>query len=156
MRAKLKRLAKITFPMVCFCALCACQTQRPSATLSATPEPPLAFPVVPVPPPPPDESAALMARYGESLRSWNPIKIYRDVGNLVVVQMIAFGIESGKYIMPMVSSHLPETGGDGGFKITPQPGSKEWTIIHFDSGVLSEDIGAAIVWDYHKKLQTAR
>jgi len=150
MTTKLKRLAKTIFQTICLSALCACQTQRPSVTLSAAPEAPLTFPTVPMPPPPRDESAELMAKYGESLRSWNPIKIYRDVGNLVVVQRIAFGIESGKYIMPAVSSHFPETGGDGGFKITLRAPTR------FDGGALGEDMGYAVVWDYHKKLQTAR
>lgn len=148
MRTKLKRFAKITFELVCLTALCACETRRPSAALSAAPEPPLVFPVVPVPPPPPDESAVLMADYGESLRNWNPIKIYYDVGNLVVVQRIAFGVESGKYIMPSYSSYDPSLAKDGKFVLTTQPGSPEYVTD------LAGEIGVGRVWDYQRRLAT--
>jgi hypothetical protein len=146
MRTKLKRFAKITIQTVCLSALCACQTQHPSAILSAAPEPPLAFPVVPVPPPPPDESAVLMARYGDSLRRFNPIKIYSDVANIVVVQKIVFGVESGKYIMPSCSSYIPGLAEDGKFILTTQPGSRE-SMTNFGG-----DIGMACVWDYQRSV----
>ena len=65
-------------------------------------------------------SAAIIAQH--------PIKVYEDIGNIVIVQKIAGGMEYGKYIMPPASSHMPPAD----FICTPT--------------------GASFVYDYRKKL----
>ena len=54
---------------------------------------------------PPEE---IPARYWcNPIKALHPIKVYEDVGNIVVVQKIVNGIEYGKYINPPYSSHAP-------------------------------------------------
>ncbi|MDB6111632.1 MAG: hypothetical protein JWR69_3382 [Pedosphaera sp.] len=43
------------------------------------------------------------------IKALHPIKVYEDIGNIVIVQKIANGMEYGKYIMPTYSSHWPES-----------------------------------------------
>ena len=44
----------------------------------------------------------------DPIKALHPIKVYSDVGNVVVVQKIVNDIEYGKYIMPPHSSHHPQ------------------------------------------------
>ena len=54
---------------------------------------------------PPEE---IPARYWcNPIKALHPIKVYEDQGNVVVVQKIANGIEYGKYIGSVYSSHHP-------------------------------------------------
>jgi hypothetical protein len=79
------------------------------------------------------------AEYRGFIKSLHPIKVYEDRGNVVVVQKIDGGVESGKYIVPFVSSHFP-FGGEGGFTLAPATGCP--SCIYQGPG--------AVVYDYRK------
>ena len=45
--------------------------------------------------------------WSELIKALHPIKVYDDLGNTVVVQKIVNGVEYGKYIGSVLSSHYP-------------------------------------------------
>lgn len=65
------------------------------------------------------DGAAIPSRYWtDPIRALQPIKVYTHRVNVVVVQKISKGVESGIYIYIPISSYLP-TDGDDGFTFTP-------------------------------------
>ncbi len=58
--------------------------------------------------------------WADGIKALNPIKVYKHMINVVVVQRISDGIEEGKYIVIPISSYLPVTGDDG-FVFSPEP-----------------------------------
>ena len=67
----------------------------------------------------------------------HPVRVYDDHGNTVVVQKMVDGIESGKYIVPLVSSWIPFRG-EGGF-----------TLV-LGTGYINKDL-SAVVYEYLKR-----
>src|ERR1043166_284483 len=98
MRLPHEKLSIILLAAACFCAIAGCQSDRPTSnqpTYSELPpkEPKLAPNEVP------------SSKWSAAIQALKPLKVYVDVGNLVVVQKVANGIESGKYIIEPWSSH---------------------------------------------------
>ena len=58
--------------------------------------------------------------WADGIKALDPIKVYKHMGNIVVVQRISGRIEEGKYICIPISSYLPMTG-DYGFTFSPEP-----------------------------------
>lgn len=133
MKTKLGRF-RLAAAAACLCVANACQAPRQAPVFSAMPTPP---------PPPPDVSAGLIPEYKDALSKYNHLRVYLDRGNLVLVQKEAGGFESGKYIVPMISSYDPRLGGDGQFSLTPITGNR--TFIN-----LGGITGLAEVCDYRK------
>lgn len=52
--------------------------------------------------------------WSKPIKALHPIKVYKDQGNIVIVQTITNGFEFGKYITPGTSSHVAQ----GDFYIT--------------------------------------
>jgi hypothetical protein len=49
-----------------------------------------------------------VATYSALLKTWQPIRTYEVMGSTFVVQHDGAGVESGKIVVPMVSSTMPE------------------------------------------------
>jgi hypothetical protein len=122
MRTKPKIPSMIISAATCLCALCACQAHRQSQASVTTKTG--------------SSAADAQSQYRSSIRGLHPIRVYDDHGNTVVVQKMVDGIESGKYIVPLVSSYIP-FGGEGGFILTP------------GTGGINPDLEAE-VYDYRK------
>ncbi|MDH4239908.1 MAG: hypothetical protein OEW48_10120 [Phycisphaerae bacterium] len=58
--------------------------------------------------------------WADGIKALNPIKVYKHMNNIVVVQRITDGTEQGKYICLPISSYMPMTGDDG-FVFSPEP-----------------------------------
>ena len=59
--------------------------------------------------------------YRDFIPTLHPLSVYQDRGNVVVVQTVTYGVESGKYIKPLVSSY-DRFGEEGDFILTPATG----------------------------------
>jgi hypothetical protein len=60
-----------------------------------------------------------------------PVSVYSDLGNTVIVQGVSGGMEFGKYVVPLTSSHLPPEKAspewiEGGFILAPATGLLSW------------------------------
>lgn len=65
------------------------------------------------------DGADIPSRYWtDPIHALQPIEVYTHRVNVVVVQKISKGVESGIYIYIPISSYLP-TNGDDGFTFTP-------------------------------------
>ncbi len=53
------------------------------------------------------------AYWTKGIRSLHPIKVYTHRANIVVVQRISDGTETGTYISILISSYAPRSGDDG-------------------------------------------
>jgi len=85
-----------------------------------------------------------MVEHKERFMDLKPVTMYLDHGNLVVVQKANEGVESGKYVIPFVSSHDPRLGGDGRFILTPVKGFPKIIDLGREVGTLAE------VYEYRK------
>ncbi len=100
MKRKLEHLATVAVATVCLSSAFGCKsdrTTRSSAVFSQLPPEPPKVPVDEVSP----------SKWSAGIRALKPIKVYVDVTNLIIVQRVADGIESGKYVIPSLSSHGP-------------------------------------------------
>jgi hypothetical protein len=100
MRTKLGELSMMMVATICLCTLLGCQSSpldRSSPAFSNLPSesPKLA----------PDEVEP--SKWSLAIQALKPMKVYREGANLVVVQGLANGVESGKYIITPVSSNRP-------------------------------------------------
>jgi hypothetical protein len=84
-------------------------------------------------------ASATAVLYSDFLKSLHPVRVYSDHINTVVVQRVTDGVESGKYLIPLISSYIP-FGEEAGFRITP-------TDSYVDMG---RGTGLAQVYDYRR------
>ena len=103
MRLKLEKLSIILLAATCFCAIAGCQSGRPTSNQPTYSElPPKAPKLAP--------NEVPSSKWSVAIQALKPLKVYVDVGNLVVVQKVANGIESGKYIIEPWSSRAGHSG----------------------------------------------
>jgi hypothetical protein len=116
-KSKIETLTKIMVVVVIF-AVSGCQTNRPCRPPAVFPNDPqgvaLEKAIFEM------EDAYVKANFGATkpedgfpprywkapIKALKPIKVYDDQGNIVIVQKITNGVESGKYFISMESSHL--------------------------------------------------
>ena len=72
-------------------------------------------------------------RWSPAIRALKPLKVFVDVSNLVVVQGLANGVESGKYIIEPISSYTPQ-----------------WHFIKFTPAVVEGFSPSTQVYDYQR------
>ena len=84
----------------CFCGAAGCQSSRFPQGSTAFSELPLEKPKLS-----PDEVPA--SDWTPAIRALHPSKVYREGGNLVVVQQLNGELESGKYLVSPLSSTGP-------------------------------------------------
>ena len=99
---KLEEISKIVVT-ICLCACFGCQSVQRSQSSST-------FSDLPPEPPKLAPGEVPSSQWSAAIRSLKPIKVYWDVGNLVVVQRVGNGVESGKYIIEPTSSHAGHSG----------------------------------------------
>jgi len=137
MRTTLEMAWTMIATAACLCALCGCQPERQSQSLSLSPKVP--------------QEADMASKDSHfppflDVEALHPVKVYYDIGNTVVVQTIINGVEWGKYIVPAYSSHIPFRG-EGGFRLMP--------ATDFPSGVYLP--GGTTVWakvyDYRRTIE---
>jgi hypothetical protein len=97
LKTNLENLSVVVVALLCLCMGIGCKwgygTRAPPGFSDLPPEPAKL---------PPDEVPP--GKWSGAIRALKPIKVYLDVSNLVVVQRLADGVESGKYIIEPVSS----------------------------------------------------
>jgi len=126
MRTALNRLVGIAIAAVCLLGLSGCRPQRPSPTALGLPsglveaawKMQTAFVRDKNAPAGQPEAQIPSSYWRDPIKALNPIKVYIHRANIVVVQTIIDGVESGKYISIPISSYLPQNGDDG-FTFTP-------------------------------------
>lgn len=82
-----------------------------------------------------------IARYSDFLKTVKPVRVYHDMGHTVLVQTTIGGVEYGKYLVPVASSHV-RLNGEGGWKL-----SSTGIYVRTEWG-----LGMAEVFDYSKRL----
>jgi len=101
MICKLEEILKIIL-VICLCTTFGCRS-TPRVQSSST------FSTLALEPPNSDTDVP-PSQWSAEIRSLKPIKVYRDVGHLVVVQRKSNGVESGKYIIEVTSSTAGQSG----------------------------------------------
>ena len=121
MKTTLNGLVGIAIAAVCLSGLSGCQPQRPSPAAPALPSGLVeaawkmhtAFVRDKNTPAGQPEAQIPSSYWLEPIKALTPLKVYLHRSNIVVVQTITDGVESGKYISIPISSYSPQNGDDG-------------------------------------------
>jgi len=109
MKTRPERIVMFVLTAACLCGAAGCQSSR-------SPEGSPAFSELPPEKPKLPANEVPASNWSPSIQALHPIKVYWEGGNLVVVQLLRNGLESGKYVISPLSS----TGPMGHFaKFTP-------------------------------------
>src|SRR5215472_8235230 len=97
---KTEHLIMLVLTAACICGAAGCQSGR-------TPQSSWAFSELPPQKPKLAAEEVPVSDWTPAIQALHPIKVYREGGNLVVVQRLDDGLESGKYLISPLSSTGP-------------------------------------------------
>jgi hypothetical protein len=125
MKTDLEKLFWTVAPVSSLCLFLGCHSSQPARGSAFSELPPQPAKLAPSEVPP--------DRWSPAIRALKPIKVFVDVSNLVVVQGLANGVESGKYIIEPISSYTPQ-----------------WHFIRFTPMVVKGFSPLTQVYDYQR------